>query len=190
MELEEAKEVIKRMDVHFLERRAERLIETEDMRNLSEIPEEIQSMLYEGCQCFIYLKNSACVILTSASLELALKMKLFEVEADCSTETFNKLIKKAEDLELLNSNESIKAHEIRGFRNVYAHSNREKIMESAECIEVNLHDPLDLDIDEEDKNHMVRLFQLMEIKYMHARFCLLNSYVLIRKLYPLSEDIE
>jgi len=176
------------MDRHFLERRAKKLLLTEDMRNLTEIPEEIQNMLYEGYECFLYLTNSSCIILSSASLELALKMKLSEKNVNYAKSKYKALIEKAKDLKLFSSAEASNAHVIRKFRNTYVHSNKNELMESAQCIEVNIKEPLNTDLDKQMKQRIIKLFQLREIKSRHAQFCLLNSYYLIRKLYPLNDS--
>ena len=186
IEIEKAKDTIKKMDEFFLENRAKRFLKTQDMKNLSQIPEDVQSILYEGYDCFLYLKDSACVIMSSSALELALKMKLAEEGINCAS--FNDLIERARKLKIFNSEDAQCAHEIRAYRNVYVHGDIEKQKEYAKIIKVQIDNPTGLDLSDDDINQFTEWMQLKEIKPDHARLCLLHSYFLIRELYPLSDE--
>lgn len=188
MELEKAKEVIKKMDEHFLERRAKRFLRTEDMRSVVGIPEEIQSMLLEGLDCFLYLKDSACVVISSGSLELALKMKFVEDEEKYSDYRFYQLIEIAKKSKLFNDRDTQVAHEIRVYRNVYVHADLKEQYEHAQIMQIKIENPDGLVMGEGEIERVKKIYQLMEIKPEHARVCLLNSYNLIRKLYPSPEE--
>jgi hypothetical protein len=189
MELEEAKEAIKRNNERLLERCAERLLKTKDIKSVVGIPEDIQGMLLEGRDCFLYLNDSACVIKSSGSLELALKMRFVKKGEEYADYKLYGLIEEAKKSKIFNNDDVKIAHEIRKYRNVYVHADLKEQLKYAQIIRVRIQDSDGLE-DKDEKKRVQNVFQLMKIKPEHARFCLINSYHLIRKLYPLPEDME